>query len=195
MNLENYIKDAIRTESPRDQLIGNPQLVVNLLNIFICAGRMLDQVKKHMFYEKPYDANQFNGDFQSTINTLQHLTIVRINGSKDEMGEIPIENINPRIFHAIIGTATETTELCEVLYDMMTNQKIDLVNMTEEVGDCCWYFAVLFDAIREMGYDGSWNETLEKNIAKLKSRYPEKFSNKKAIHRDEETEREILENF
>ena len=51
-----------------------------------------------------------------------------------------------------------------------------------------WYLALLFD---ELKLDP--NETMNKNIAKLKARYPEKFSKEKALNRDLEKEREILE--
>lgn len=195
MDLEKYIQLAVRTESRLDQLVANPQLTVNLLNIFVCAGRMLDQLKKHTFYGKEYNVNQFNGDFQSIINTLQHMahSSTRINGTSTEMGEIPIDEINQRIFHAVIGIATESTEMCEALYKAMTNQGVDLVNMREEVGDISWYTAILFDAMKEDGYEGTWEETLERNIEKLKARYPDKFDSNKAINRDTNKERKILE--
>jgi hypothetical protein len=42
-------------------------------------------------------------------------------------------------------------------------------------------------------YDINLEECFEKNIAKLKARYGEKFSSEMAINRDLETERNILE--
>ena len=193
MELEKYIELATRTESRLDELIGNPQLIVNLLNIFISAGSMLDQMKKHVFYGKEYDINRFNGHFQSIINTMQHLTIIRINGTKEEMGEESISEIDPRIFHAVVGIATEAAEMCDALYKALTNQGIDLVNMREENGDLNWYQAIFYDAMKELGYEGTWDDDLEKNIAKLKARYPDKFDSDKAINRDLEKERKILE--
>ena len=193
MELEKYIELATRTESRLDELVGNPQLIVNLLNIFVCSGNMLDQVKKHVFYGKEYDTNQFNGDFQSIINTMQHLTIIRINGTEEEMGEQPIPEIDPRIFHAVVGIATEASEMCEALYKALTNQGVDLVNMREENGDLNWYQAIFYDAMKDLGYEGTWDGDLEKNIAKLKARYPDKFDSDKAINRDLEKERNILE--
>ena len=194
MELEKYIELATRTESRLDELVGNPQLIVNLLNIFVCAGNMLDQVKKHTFYGKEYDTNKFNGDFQSIINTLQHLTIIQINGTKEDMGEEVIPEIDPRIFHAVMGIATEASEMSEALYKALTNQGVDLVNLREENGDLNWYQAIFYDAMKELGYEGTWDDDLEKNIAKLnKIRYPDGFDKDKAINRDLKKEREILE--
>lgn len=196
MELEKYIKLATRTESHLDDLVANPQLIVNLLALFTASGRMLDQLKKHTFYGKDYNVDQFNGDYQLMIQTLQHLAhkSFRLNGTPETMGEEVVDNIHPRLFHAIIGIATESTELCEALYDIMTHRKkVDLVNLREENGDLNWYQALFYDAMSELGYEGSWDDDLEKNIAKLKKRYPDKFTSERAINRDVESERKILE--
>jgi hypothetical protein len=42
-------------------------------------------------------------------------------------------------------------------------------------------------------YNTNVSDILDKNIAKLKARYGEKFSSERAINRDLETERTILE--
>ena len=193
MELQEYIELATRTESRLDHLNANPQLIVNLLNIYCCAGRMLDQLKKHTFYGKDYNVDKFNTDFQSIINTMQHLTQTRINGSAEDMGEQPIANINPRIFHSIVGIATESTELCEAMYDMMMGKPVDLVNLREENGDLNWYQAIMYDTMKELGFEGTWDDDLETNIEKLRARYPDKFDSDKAINRDVSNERKILE--
>ena len=51
-------------------------------------------------------------------------------------------------------------------------------------------FAVM-ELITYYNFDGS--KILDKNIEKLKSRFPEKFTTEKALNRDLKTEREILE--
>lgn len=196
MNLQEYIKLATRTDSKSYEIIANPQLIVNVLALYNAAGRMLDQIKKHVFYGREYKIDLFNGDYQLMVTTLTHMAhkSIRINGTPEEMAEETITEINPRIFHAIIGIATESTELCEALYDILTSRKeIDLVNLREENGDLNWYQAIFYDAMRELGYEGTWDEDLEKNIAKLKARYPEKFTKKNAIIRDLDKERKILE--
>lgn len=193
MDLEEYITLATRTESRPENITANPQLIVNLLTLFTCSGRMLDQLKKHVFYNRPYDADKFNLDYQSMVATLQHMTWIQINGTDAQMGNEPIKNINPRLFHAIIGIATEATELCEALLDTQLQNEIDLVNLREEIGDVSWYIAILFDTLQEIGHDGTWEDVLERNIEKLRARFPDKFTNEDANNRDLETERQILE--
>lgn len=193
MELKEYINLATRTESRIDKVKTNPELIVNLLYIYNAVGRMLDQVKKRAFYGKEYNIEKFSVDYMAIQNALKDLTNVRINGSSEEMGEKELEKIDPRIFHAIIGIATESTELCEGLYDTLTGKEIDLVNLREENGDLNWYQAVFYDAMRELGYNGTWDKDLETNIAKLEARFPEKFDKVRAVNRDLDKERKILE--
>lgn len=196
MNLQEYIESAIKTESVPNEITANPQLIVNVLALYNAAGRMLDQIKKHVFYGREYKVDLFNGDYQLMVTTLTHMAhkSIRINGTPEEMAEETITEINPRIFHAIIGIATESTELCESLYDILTNRKeIDLVNLREENADLNWYQAIFYDVMKELGHEGTWNGDLEKNIAKLKVRYPEKFTKKDAINRNLDKERKVLE--
>ena len=201
MKLEKYIKKAKETESKLENIKGNPQLVVNLLTVFTAAGRMLDQLKKHTFYGKEYDIEKFNFDYQTIINTLQHLAVIPISGSDEQMEEITITEINPRLFHAIIGIATEATELCEALYKVFTHTEVvdsDLViNLREESTDLNWYQAIFYDTLRELGYEASWSDDLDLNIKKLEKRYRKtgklKFTSDAAINRDLKAERKILE--
>jgi len=193
MNLEEYIKLATTTESRLKEVKVNPDLIVNLLYIFNASGNMLDQVKKHVFYGKEYDSDDFSVSFSSIVSALQALTLVRINGNEEEMGEEVQSQIDPRLFHAILGVATESTEMCEALYDVLVGKEIDLVNLREENGDLNWYQAIFYDTMKELGYKGTWDDDLEKNIAKLKARYPDKFCSDKAVNRDLDKERDILE--
>ena len=91
--------------------------------------------------------------------------------------------------HYVMGMVTEVGELMDVYKKELAYDKpMDVINMAEEIGDLMWYIA---NYCRVMGFD--FEEILEKNIAKLKARYPEKFTADKANHRDLEKERKILE--
>lgn len=57
-----------------------------------------------------------------------------------------------------------------------------------ELGDCTWYERVGCAAL-EIAY----LEMLERNVAKLKARFPERYSDTAAINRNLKAEREILE--
>ena len=87
--------------------------------------------------------------------------------------------VNDRLFHSVIGIATEATELVEA----MKNGFPDDVNLLEEFGDLNWYEGIGID---ELG--GSFDEVLETNIRKLKHRYPEKFSHQSAQERYSQTQ-------
>ena len=56
------------------------------------------------------------------------------------------------------------------------------------MGDLFWYCAIISD---ELGVH--FDDIMDRNIAKLKARYGEKFTETAAKHRDLKTERDILE--
>lgn len=96
---------------------------------------------------------------------------------------------NPRVLHAAIGCVTESGEMLDALKKQMYyGRELDVVNVKEEAADLLWYLAILFD---ELGTDFETEQT--RVIAKLKARFPEKFTEQKAFDRDLETERKILE--
>lgn len=96
---------------------------------------------------------------------------------------------NIRLLHAAIGVTTEAGELLDSLKKaMFYGRELDVVNFKEELGDILWYIAIAYD---ELG--GSFEEGMEVNIAKLTARYGEKFSAARALKRDLEAERKILE--
>jgi len=84
---------------------------------------------------------------------------------------------------------TEVGELADAFKKYMAYGKdVDWVNVEEEAGDLLWYIAGFFEF-----NNISMSHILRQNIAKLESRYPEKFTEDKAIHRDLDAERSILE--
>ncbi|MBI4458414.1 nucleoside triphosphate pyrophosphohydrolase family protein [Candidatus Uhrbacteria bacterium] len=108
---------------------------------------------------------------------------------KSDYGYGPTGGVTPRIEHAVMGTVTEAGELLDAVKKAKIYGKpLDRVNLVEEAGDCMWYLALL---CTELGV--SFEQVWEKNIAKLRARYPEKFTQEHALARDLETERKILE--
>lgn len=96
---------------------------------------------------------------------------------------------DPRITHAAYGLVTESGELLDALKKaMFYGEELDLTNIKEEAGDILWYLAILFDATGT-----SFEEEQARVIAKLRKRYPEKFTSYDAANRDLEGERKILE--
>lgn len=182
MDLQDYTKSAIRTESTIDELKVNGQILINTLSLFISAGQMLDQVKKHTFYQKPY-TDEFTSAFITAQDALNGMSGADLNVHED------VYEVDTRVFHAIIGIATESTELCEALFKvLLSKDDFDVVNLLEENGDINWYQAIMMDAL-----GGDWAAILNNNIKKLRERFPDKFTNEAANNRDLDAEREILE--
>lgn len=166
-----YIDDALRTKS--DKFYGN---LVELEQLRYRFGQIiyhlqaLDDVKKALYYGK----NTMPSIDNSFIETCAHL------GSK----------IDIDILHAAIGAATESGEMLEQIYAVLFEGKeFDPVNFKEEIFDQQWYHAI---ACKVLGI--TFEEGQANNIAKLKARFPEKFSEHFANNRDLENERWILEN-
>jgi len=101
--------------------------------------------------------------------------------------------VNPktlRLLHGAMGLVTESAEFLDVMKKYLFYGKpMDIVNMKEECGDLFWYLAILAD---EMG-EANFTNMLQTNIAKLRERYPEKFTEDNAINRDLNAERAILQ--
>lgn len=93
------------------------------------------------------------------------------------------------LLHAAIGMATESGEMLDALKKTMFYGKpLDKVNIKEEIGDLLWYVAVACAALHT-----PMEDIMEINIAKLKARYPEKFTTQEALQRNIPLERAILE--
>ena len=94
-----------------------------------------------------------------------------------------------RLLHGLIGVCTETGESQDMIKKhVIYGKPFDRVNILEECGDKLWYIALALEAA---GY--TMEEAMERNIAKLKARYGDKFSEEKALRRDLDKERAILE--
>lgn len=184
MNLKDYINGALRTESEIKQAhVTNKDQFINILTAYAVSAQLLDMYKKNIFYNKPIDKTKL----QNAINDLNAVATSLCSEQPEEQYN-SILNINPRILHGIVGVATESGELIENVIKQLNNKSIDNINIAEEIGDVCWYQAILVDAL---GAD--WDQILERNLAKLKKRYPEKFTTDNAINRNVDEERKILE--
>jgi NTP pyrophosphatase (non-canonical NTP hydrolase) len=184
MKSQDFIKAAIRTESRLDKARFNKKDLLLVFGMSMVTTAIVDAIKKNVFYGKPVD--------RSKIKRLMG-QVDRECGNHDltELGEGAPDDlaVDPRVFHAILGAHTETGELIEALYkSLRDDEPLDAVNLDEEWGDLDWYKAIYLDAT------GSSEETIRETvIAKLKRRYPDKFTSEKAINRDLDGERALLE--
>ncbi len=83
-----------------------------------------------------------------------------------------------RVEHALWGMCSEVGEIHGIYQKVHQGHKFDKAAVSEELGDLLWFIAELSD---ELGI--SLEGIAEDNIAKLKVRYPEKFSTRDSIER------------
>jgi NTP pyrophosphatase (non-canonical NTP hydrolase) len=99
-------------------------------------------------------------------------------------------DIDPRFIHAVMGLVTESAELMDILKKYIyyrkpfTKEKIE-----DELGDSLWYIALACNALGI-----TIEQLMDKNIHKLKVRYPEKFTEENALNRDLKKEQEVFTN-
>lgn len=165
--MKDYEQRAMRTLSPNyfPQHVDDAY-TKDVLSSIAVACDTLDKIKKVMFYGK---AN------------LDHSVMFPLTDVS--------KSVTPDLVHAIIGIATEAGELVLALLKAMEEgHKIDLVNCGEEGGDIMWYMALLSKATGV-----TIDKMCEVNLKKLSDRYPEKFDDFLAEHRDLNKERKTLE--
>ena len=215
MQIHEYSKAAIRSESKIEEVkgVGAVSLHAALTSV-IAVGEVMDQIKKNVFYNRPYDremlvgaisaANgalkflsetvQPNGGFADPAQSLEihrNLPADRPEGVLLTIGPDSLKGLDPRIFHVITGIITEASELATALQFALEGEKLDLVNVSEEIGDIAWYgFGIFPDASAIPP-----GQILDTNIGKLMKRFPAKFDGFLAQqeNRDLKAERVILE--
>jgi NTP pyrophosphatase (non-canonical NTP hydrolase) len=100
--------------------------------------------------------------------------------SPDSLHLMPV-----RINHAVVGLAGEVGELAQLLERWVYyGQSLSIPDVEEEVGDCLWYLALLCTAVGV-----PMERAMERNLAKLKARFPHKFTEEAAANRDPAAER------
>lgn len=95
-----------------------------------------------------------------------------------------------RMLHGAMGISTEAGELLDALKKhIFYGKDLDLVNLSEELGDLFWYMAIICDAC---GWE--FCDIMNDNIEKLKKRYPEGFQEEDALNRNVENELSHIKN-
>ncbi len=91
--------------------------------------------------------------------------------------------------HMVIGISTEAGELLDAYKKHFAyGKELDTINVGEEIADIMWYISNL---CRLLNID--LEEMQQRNIDKLKARFPEKFTKENALNRNLDVERQILE--
>lgn len=125
------------------------------------------------------DCNKYLSDSARTVS----------DNYKEISGRMVSEDKTIDLQHAAMGLVTEAAEFTDMLKkSIFYGKPLDKVNLKEEIGDLLWYAALALRAL-----DSDFQSVMERNIEKLKIRYPLKFTEEKAVSRDLETERKVLE--
>jgi len=84
-----------------------------------------------------------------------------------------------QLSNAALGLAGEAGEVADMMKKhLFHSHPLDRDEMVKELGDCLWYVAAMATAL-----DIPLSEIGERNIAKLRKRYPEGFSAERSLNR------------
>jgi NTP pyrophosphatase (non-canonical NTP hydrolase) len=208
MNIQEYIKNATRTESVIKNDSNNYRVLHANIGIITEVGEILDSVKKSIYYGKEYDFI----NLQEEIGDVMWYLAILCDEKKVELEKIfnnfnkkyqppfkasnPLEIIPPAI--RINGLANRYAKLTN--YSQSPDSSIDedeilnfFFNGNESKSEN--FITALVEPISEIIYLSGSNleDICEQNIRKLKKRFPEKFTSDKALNRDLDQEREALE--
>jgi NTP pyrophosphatase (non-canonical NTP hydrolase) len=166
MDANEYLRESARTAAGRFHVeIVDPAEVDFMLQAVIAAGGWADRIKRALFYGKKLGDSRWN------------------------TGSVSLAPEMADLIHAMLGGVTEAAEVAEHVRDVMTGAKtLDSVNIVEEFGDQLWYIAMGLCYL-----DTNFGEAFDANIAKLRKRFPDKFTEEAAINRDLAGERAELE--
>jgi len=170
MNLNDYQTLASRTDLSDDQYFNSNIYVATSTNTGVDALMSLVEVLEA---GKRMDALKKQLVYKSDLSSPQLRSTYDHN---------PHATQEARELHGLLGIVTELPELFEAL------SKKDRVNIGEELADIMWYVALIAST-----HGLQLDKLAEANIAKLKARFPDKFSAEHALVRNLEVERTILE--
>lgn len=85
------------------------------------------------------------------------------------------------LLNGVMGLNGEAGECIDIVKkSLFQGHELDRDHLIEELGDCAWYLAVAAYAL-----DVPLSEVLQRNINKLKERYPEGFDKARSVNRDD----------
>lgn len=104
-----------------------------------------------------------------TLNEYQQLALTTLN---------PALNKKDVLINGVMGLCGESGEAIDIVKrHLAQGHELDREHLIKELGDVAWYLAETAFAL-----DVSLEEVCQRNIDKLKARYPEGFSAERSIH-------------
>ena len=105
----------------------------------------------------------------------------------NEYQKLAMTTLNPALskedvlINGVMGLCGESGEAIDIVKKHLhQGHELDKEKLIKELGDIAWYMAETAYAL-----DVDLDEVLEKNIAKLKDRYPEGFDTERSLNREE----------
>jgi NTP pyrophosphatase (non-canonical NTP hydrolase) len=90
-----------------------------------------------------------------------------------------LESVQKQLTYSALGLTGESGEVAEIIKKAFYHgHPLDKDALHKELGDVLWYLAVMAD-----GLGFSLDEIASANIAKLRARYPEGFSQERSLNR------------
>lgn len=121
----------------------------------------------------------FNEYQVSAMRTSDGLCTSRLLNAIEEFVSAPGSPFIGELLEGALGITGEAGEVSDIIKKhIFHGHDLDIDALVKEIGDVCWYVALLCTAI---GVDMS--SVMEQNIEKLKTRYPEGFSSEASINR------------
>lgn len=155
--------------------------LIEELETFVRSAARLDAIKKLLFYGEDVK----KGRLRHTSVKRDANEVIQNMSYDDESADNAVN-----ILHAVLGIATEAGELVEAIHKVQVGEgdiDLDNVNIIEEVGDIQWYEAMLARA-----FGTNFGRIQRSVIAKLRDRFPDKFTTDAANNRDLDKERATL---
>jgi len=91
-------------------------------------------------------------------------------------------SIASRLLNGLMGLNGEAGEAIDIMKkSLFQGHELDIDKLEKELGDVLWYLAISANAL-----DCTLEHIAQRNIDKLKARYPEGFSSDKSINRTDE---------
>jgi NTP pyrophosphatase (non-canonical NTP hydrolase) len=191
VTLDNYLENAVRTESIVDDLNEgrwNSRVIHGLFGLVTETGELYDAYKRHVFYvkedgkRKPLDIV----NIQEEVGDLMWYMAILC----DYYGQDFKRSVE--IYRKPCDAATEVTFLRALSNFHSAVSKMENEYLCLEINP---NLGELFNSLAHfVSFIGSsWEEIAQVNINKLRARFPEKYETSKAYDRDLNKERQILE--
>ena len=182
MNNQNYLIESEKTEKKFPDGLkvqqGTLEGTIGLFESVMHMGFLVDVLKKHFIYDKSMDEM---GDLVE--KHLSNLAKAQARMDQDDGELIELDQDRAEVFHALLGLVSELSEVIEIVVPYLQGKEMDANHLSEEIADAHWYYSIL-----NRKFNINPDESLSANIAKLKARYPDKFSSDNALNRNLDAE-------